>query len=195
MVRLYPSRILTPRFHSIYPPSPHHLQASPYVYRYAWFVNRDNRPPPKGDDSVFFKKVPSCSLLVKYHCVEVARGAFFLLCPIVGLVGTFREILTRHPLRTRDIAPQSEQIGAYASRPVLQFVLTSEARPCPSATCTTTATPTDPVTNASTSHAATSYTVTTPPNAAKLFGRRSAKSQHHIKSLLLRPLPSVMCLC
>ena len=24
------------------------LEASPYVYRYAWYVNRDNRDPPKG---------------------------------------------------------------------------------------------------------------------------------------------------
>eukprot|EP00041_Stephanoeca_diplocostata_P008782 m.130949 g.130949 ORF g.130949 m.130949 type:complete len:414 (+) comp17475_c0_seq22:99-1340(+) len=28
------------------------LEASPYVFRYAWFVSRDNRPPPKGDDSL-----------------------------------------------------------------------------------------------------------------------------------------------
>lgn len=28
------------------------LEASPDVYRYAWFVQRDNRPPPKGDDSL-----------------------------------------------------------------------------------------------------------------------------------------------
>lgn len=28
------------------------LEASPYIHRYAWFVNRDERPSPKGDDSL-----------------------------------------------------------------------------------------------------------------------------------------------
>ena len=28
------------------------LEASPYVFRYAWFVNRDDRPLPRGADSL-----------------------------------------------------------------------------------------------------------------------------------------------
>ena len=43
------------------------LEASPYVYRYAWFVNRDNRPPPKGDDSLHVRNSSALTPLGEYY--------------------------------------------------------------------------------------------------------------------------------
>eukprot|EP00039_Didymoeca_costata_P000795 m.47281 g.47281 ORF g.47281 m.47281 type:complete len:423 (-) comp10477_c0_seq1:565-1833(-) len=43
------------------------FEASPYVFRYSWFVNRDNRPPPKGDDSLHVVNSTLLTTLGQYY--------------------------------------------------------------------------------------------------------------------------------
>jgi hypothetical protein len=43
------------------------LEASPYVFRYAWYVNRDARPAPKGDDSLHVNGSASLTPLGKFY--------------------------------------------------------------------------------------------------------------------------------
>jgi len=43
------------------------LEQSPYVFRYAWFVNRDNRPSPKGDDSLHVVNSSSLTPLGEFY--------------------------------------------------------------------------------------------------------------------------------